>query len=146
MGEEIGGFPGYSPEKWHLNDGSYVDHFGDLVFNDAVQGVIYLQAWAKSAGKDAIRSVNPCGKRNTGDKALRFIFRSIVDAWSDILNKQSRMSVGAPGRNNQGQPTGPMLVFVRACLKPLGLELSDEAIRWRVRSALGMGKLDLEEI
>ena len=81
---------------------------------------------------------------HTADEALNTLFRNLTEIWIEVLNGLPRTSVGKPESTKAGQPVGPFVRFIQACLEPLPIKLTDEAVRERVRVLFqdkGMGKL-----
>jgi hypothetical protein len=142
-GARIGGFPHHRPMEWRMEGGNYMDYFGSAALREAVGGVKYLHAWASEAKGMEREHIRPGDKRNKGDEPMRDLFRDLVGIWVEILKKPVKMSVGAPERKNEGRPAGPMLAFIRACLKPLGIDASDDAIRERIKPFQRMVKSSL---
>jgi hypothetical protein len=132
-GARIGGFPRHRPMEWRMEGGNYMDYCGSAALRETVEGVKYLRAWAAEAKGMERERIRPGDKRNKGNEPMRDLFGELVGIWVEIFGKPVKMSVGAPERKNQGRPAGPMLAFIRACLKPLGIDASDDAIRERIK-------------
>jgi hypothetical protein len=60
----------------------------------------------------------------------------MLAAYKQITGKDPATSVGAPDRDNESSPGGPLLRFLEAVGKPLGIELTPDAWRSRVRGLL----------
>ncbi len=102
-----------------------------------------MARWAKD-GEAEIRARMerfPIAKRNGGDAALNEWIFLRGNIWDEIYERKPGTSVGAPTRPNEGMAGGPLVRFIAAAGKPLGIALSDEAIRERVRCLFkGKGK------
>lgn len=103
---------------------------GEGLFADSIAGVVRLHRWAAAARERAealIPRDGPGG--HTGDAALDNLFGSLAGIWLDIFERTPSTCV-AP---IEKQPGGPFLRFLRACLEPLGVNPTDEALRDHVR-------------
>lgn len=56
--------------------------------------------------------------------------------YKDITGKEPATSVGKAGQPNEGVACGPLIRFLIAADEPLGLRLSEDAWRSRVRTIL----------
>jgi hypothetical protein len=131
-GARIGGFPGYPPME--RSKGRYLDLNAPAVLRNAIQGLQYLLQWSAEAKADAEQEMRPHGKRHTVDLPIRGLIGDLVGIWIEVCDQDIRTSVGAEGSDHQGRAGGPMIRFIRACTEPLGLQLSDKAIRERIRT------------
>ena len=104
---------------------------------EAVMAAVELDRRAKTAstvaaeiGKLTVRQGNP------GDDAINGWIASMMGLYRTIAGKAPGTSVGAPGRPNKGMAGGPLIRFLAAAGKPLGIEFSENAWRSRVRTIL----------
>jgi hypothetical protein len=134
-GARIGGFPHYPPMD--QTKGHHLDPSAPAVVKDVIQGLQCLLQWSAEAKAKAKQEMRPRGKRHTGDLPIRDLIGDLVGIWIEIFNQDIRTSVGAEGSNLQGRAGGPMIRFIQACIEPLGeplgFQLTDEAIRERIR-------------
>ena len=81
-------------------------------------------------GKLTVREGNP------GDDAVNGWIAALMGVYRMITGKEAATSVGAPERHNEGIAAGPLIRFLQAAGKPLGIEFSEDAWRSRVRTIL----------
>jgi hypothetical protein len=81
-------------------------------------------------GKLTVREGNP------GDDAVNGWIAAMMGLYRMITGKEPATSVGAPERPNEGIAAGPLVRFLQAAGKPLGIEFSEDAWRSRVRTIL----------
>jgi hypothetical protein len=81
-------------------------------------------------GKLTVREGNP------GDDAVNDWIAAMMGLYRTITGKEPATSVGAPKRLNEGIAAGPLIRFLHAAGKPLGIEFSEDAWRSRVRTVL----------
>jgi len=130
-GARIGGFPQYPPME--QPEGHHLDPNAPAVLRNAIQGLQYLLQWSAEAKANAEQEMRLRGKRHTVDLPIRGLIGDLVGIWIEIFDQDVRTSVGAEGSPRQGQAGGPMIWFVQACIEPLGLQLSNDAICERIR-------------
>jgi hypothetical protein len=73
---------------------------------------------------------------NSGDDAVNDWIASMLGIYRTLTGKEPATSVVAPARPNQGEAAGPLIRFLQAAGEPLGIRLSAEAWRSRVRTIL----------
>jgi hypothetical protein len=73
---------------------------------------------------------------NPGDDAINGWVAAMMSLYRTITGKAPATSVGAPKRPNEGIAAGPLIRFLEAAGKPLGIEFSEDAWRSRVRTIL----------
>jgi hypothetical protein len=81
-------------------------------------------------GKLTVRAGNP------GDDAVNDWIAAMMGLYRLITGREPATSVGAPKRSNEGIAAGPLIRFLGAAGKPLGIEFSEDAWRSRVRTIL----------
>jgi hypothetical protein len=81
-------------------------------------------------GKLTVREGNP------GDDAVNDWIATMMGLYRTITGQEPATSVGATGRPNEGIAEGPLIRFLAAAGKPLGIEFSEDAWRSRVRTIL----------
>jgi hypothetical protein len=104
---------------------------------DGVAAAAELERRARKAstevaevGKLTVREGNP------GDDAVNDWIATMMSLYRTITGKAPATCVGAPGRPNQGIAAGPLIRFLEAAGKPLGIKFSKDAWRSRVRTIL----------
>ena len=109
----FGGLQPYAAkEKWLVT--------GDGRLREVVRGVYQIRNRARRARKlNLAKPKTPRGSRNAGDAALDELFVSLANIYQDIFERAIATSTGKPGATNADQPTGPLVRFLRTCLKPL---------------------------
>jgi hypothetical protein len=106
---------------------------------EAIEAANGLEQWAEQSAEEVIefgQLTVPKGHR--GDMPLNDWIAAMLVAYKRITGKDPATSVGAPERDNEGVPGGPLLRFLEAAGKPLGIELTPDAWRNRVRGLLGL--------
>jgi hypothetical protein len=81
-------------------------------------------------GKLTVREGNP------GDDAVNDWIAAMMSLYRRITGKEPRTSVRGPDKPNEGIADGPLIRFLEAAGKPLGVEFSEDAWRSRVRTIL----------
>jgi len=112
------------------------DEYDSDRLREAVRGIFQLRDWA-GAAKSRCESMGktPRDSRHGGDAALDKLFSSLVGIYVDIFEKEIGTSISSATSLKPRQPTGPLVGFLRECLKPLLKDEmpSDEGIRERIR-------------
>src|SRR5262249_28273873 len=75
-------------------------------------------------------------KGNPGDDAINDWAAVMMSLYRTITGKEPGTSVGGPERPNQGIAGRPLIRFLEAACKPLGIKSSEDAWRSRVRTIL----------
>jgi hypothetical protein len=73
---------------------------------------------------------------NSGDAAVNDWIAAMMGIYLDITGKKPATSVGGPNQPNEGTAGGPLIRFLRAAGKPLGIQYGEDAWRSRVRTIL----------
>ena len=60
----------------------------------------------------------------------------MLNLYRKITGEEPRTSVGGPNKSNEGIAAGPLIRFLGAAGKPLGIKFSEDAWRSRVRTIL----------
>ena len=81
-------------------------------------------------GKLTVREGNP------GDDAVNDWIAKMMSLYRKITGKEPRTSVRGPDKPNEGIADGPLIRFLEAAGKPLGIKFSEDAWRSRVRTIL----------
>ncbi len=106
---------------------------------DSVEGVKSLHEWAVAAIEDVSRLVNV--EKDKSDRAVIDLIQNLGRIWEDIFEQPIRTSVGNPTTKKAGQAIGPMVRYIQTCLVPINVNLTDEAVRDRIRTLFqGKGK------
>ena len=116
------------------------DRLGGLLQNsdiglleNAVRGAYHLRDWARAAGELHRRDERT--PRHEGDPALDRLFRELFDVYRMVFEREPGTSIDT----RTGEPTGPWVRFVKACLRPILAEAempTDTAIRERTRRVM----------
>lgn len=136
LGPKLEPYPQVSPFTWPVpGEGKDITFYGGdeqlrADIDVAIPALRRLATWAK----DAVRRVesrevlpNPTGPRK--DMATDVLFKQVLVIWTDVLERKIGVS-----RSVDGVASGPLVRFVQACLGPLGVELTPEAIRDRIKA------------
>ncbi len=117
---------------------------GETLLRESVLGVVRLRQWAtkvrERADALATRNSRLSPPAHAADEALMRLIEGFREIGVEIFGKRPGTSVGKPASPRAGKAGGPMVRFIQACLKPLNIGLTDEAVRERVRPPRGMGK------
>ncbi len=123
-----GGLQAYAAKEAETH-GQFSRYTGKGLLDESIKGVARLRRWAGAARKRAEALIPRNGRGgHTGDKALDILFGDLVGIWLDVFEQTP-----ATALNAKGQPGGPYLRFLRASLEPLGVTMTGEALRDRVR-------------
>lgn len=96
-----------------------------------------LARWAKAA----IRSTKSLSKLvaargRSEDVSLNEWVAAMIGIYRQVTGRQPSTSIGSSGSPHEGEATGPLIRFLAAAGRPLGIELSSDAWRKRVRDVL----------
>ena len=64
----------------------------------------------------------------------------MMTLYEKITGRKARTSIAAPGKPGEGNPTGPLIRFLVAAGKPLGIDYSAGSWRGRIRDNLTGGR------
>lgn len=135
LAQELGPYPEAHSFTWRLpGEAEGITFYGgeEQVHADietVVPGLRRLAAWAKGANsRIRSRGVPPGAAGRPRDEATEMLFRRLLFIWSHVLGKRVVTSVSPTG-----VPSGPLIRFIQVCLEPLGVKLTPEAIRGRIR-------------
>jgi len=104
---------------------------------DSIDAARELERRAEKAAEDALqigKLIVPKGHQ--GDDADNTWIADMMPVFKQITGKEPGISVGAPGSDDEGIPGGPLVRFMEAAGKPLGIEYSPHAWRSRLRRVL----------
>jgi len=97
---------------------------------DGVSAAAGLERRARKAaievaevGKLTMRAGNP------GDDAVNDWIAAMMGLYRTITGREPQTSVGAEDASNEGIAAGPLIRFLKSAAKPIGLELSEDALR-----------------
>jgi hypothetical protein len=108
---------------------------------EAVDAARELQQRARKAAEEAVRIgelIVPKGHH--GEAAVNDWIAATMSIYKKITGKNPRTSVIAPERPGQGKAAGPLIRFLEAAGKPLGIKYSADSWRGRVRDILTDGR------
>ncbi len=104
---------------------------------EAVEAAADIEQWARRGSREVIkfgRLTVPKGHR--GDGAVSGWIAAMLSLYKKITGKQPGTSVGSPETDEEGIAGGPLIRFMEAAGKPLGIEYSPDAWRSRIRGIL----------
>ena len=134
-GQRIDGFPNH-PRKDFITDGdSYTEYNGPAQLRDVIEGVKYLRDWSAVAKGNAAARVGSARKRHKGDEPRSNLIGGLVGIWVEVFGQSKRTSVGGPGTKFEGKATGPMVRYIQACLGPLNVSMTNDAVRAEIRKS-----------
>ena len=108
---------------------------------DSIDAARALERRADKAAEDALRIGELIVPREyQGDVVVNNWIAAMMSIYKRLTGKEPRTSVGAPGTARRGKATGPMIRFLEAAGKPLGLQHSADSWRGRVRDLLTDGR------
>ena len=135
--DQAHGFPGFSL------DGRWATHSeAQRMLTRTVESIFLLGEWAAAEAERAHRRTTPSREdRKKGDTARDELYRQLVGIWVHVFDKKTRIGVNeGSGAEDMGNP---MVRFIAACLRPIGIKNSHSAIRARLRSLREKGLLGL---
>jgi hypothetical protein len=123
------------------NEASVIEgtrRIGRLV--EIIEGIAAAAEFERRAKKGAME-VTRVGKLtvqegNPGDFAVSNWIDTMMSVYRKITGKEPRTSVRGPDKPDEGIAAGPLIRFLRAAGKPLGIAFSEDAWRSRVRTIL----------
>jgi hypothetical protein len=101
---------------------------------EAVDAARELERRAEMGAEDVARIGEltvPKGHR--GASAENDWIAAMMSVYKQITGKDPGLSVVAPGRPGRGKVTGPLIRFLEAAGKPLGIELSPDSFAGRIK-------------
>jgi hypothetical protein len=105
--------------------------------SEAVSAAADIEQWARQGAQKVTefgRLTVPKG--NQGDVAVNDWIAAMLPLYTQISGNDPGTSVGSPGTDNEGIAGGPLVRFLEAAGKPLGINYSSEAWRSRIRGIL----------
>ncbi|MGH6660980.1 MAG: hypothetical protein ACREB6_05550, partial [Rhodospirillales bacterium] len=122
-GSDLGPYPVAVPTTWPIEgeDRGITIYGGDDQLRADIDAVRRLNAWARNA-RGQLRDVRSKPRGGQMDRPTAILMKCIFDVWTVVLGKEMKIS-----------ESGPLARFVKTCLEPLGVTLSPQAIRERVR-------------
>jgi hypothetical protein len=108
---------------------------------DSIDAARELERRSEKAAEDALqvgKLIVPKGHQ--GDDADNKWIADMMPVYKQITRKEPGTSVGDPASPRRGKATGPLIRFLEAAGKPLGLQSSPESWRDRVRDILKNGR------
>lgn len=108
---------------------------------DSIDAARELGQRAEKAAEDALQiGALIVPKGHQGDTAVNNWTAAMMGLFKQITGKDPGVSVGAPGTSNEGVPGGPLIRFLEASGKPLGIQNSPDSWCGRVRDLLSGGR------
>ena len=100
---------------------------------DAADAAQKLEHLARKAADDAVQIGElTVPKRHRGHAAENDWIAVMMSTYKKLTGKEPRTSVIAPGRSGRGKAAGPLIRFLEAAGKPLGMKYSANSWRGRV--------------
>ena len=100
---------------------------------EAVDAARELEHRARKAVQDAVQIGElTVPKEHRGHAAENNWIAAMMSTYKKITRKEPRTSVIAPGRSGRGKAAGPLIRFLQAAGKPLGMKYSANSWRGRV--------------
>jgi hypothetical protein len=110
---------------------------------DAVLAAKALSRRAETASREAYNVGRlTVEQANSGDRAINDWIAAMMSLYQKITGKEPATSVGKTGQPNEGVAAGPLIRFLAAAGEPVGLQLSEDAWRSRVRAVLKGARQD----
>ena len=104
---------------------------------DAVDAAKDINSTAEQAAKDVEELGDlTVSKEHQGDVAVNDWIAQMLGLYEAITGKKPATSVGGLGRANEGEASGPLVRFLAAAGKPIGIKYGTDAWRKRVRTVL----------
>jgi hypothetical protein len=100
---------------------------------EATEATQLLQHCADKAAEDATKSSRSIPKGRRGELAENDWIAAQLSLYEKITRRKARTSVIAPGRPGAGKSAGPLIRFLAAAGKPLGIKHSAGSWRARIR-------------
>lgn len=107
----------------------------------ALEGAGDIEQWARQGAYEVIEFGDfTVPKEHQGDVAFNDWIAAMLPIYTQISGEDPGTSVGAPGSSRRGKSGGPLIRFLAAAERPLGLEHSNDSLRDRVRDVLKPGR------
>jgi hypothetical protein len=104
---------------------------------EAIKAANDLKRWAQYATDEVSKFGQlTVRKGHQGDVTVNDWIAAMMSIYRQITGNDPRTSVGAPLRNDEGLPGGPLIRFLETAGKPIGIAYSTHAWRSRIRSVL----------
>jgi hypothetical protein len=108
---------------------------------EAIEAALLLQHCAEKAEEDAAQRSRSMLRARRGELAENDWIAAMMSLYEKITGRKARTSVIAPGSPGKGKPAGPLLRFLAAAGKSLGIEHSAGSWRGRIRDIrAGVGR------
>jgi len=108
---------------------------------DALDATRLIESLARKAAQDAEQIGKlTVPKEHRGHAAENGWVAYMMSIYKRITGKEPGTSINAPGRPDAGKAAGPLVRFLQAAGKPLGIEYSVDSWRGRVRDARTGGR------
>jgi hypothetical protein len=104
---------------------------------EAIEAAGELERRAQQAAEDVVslgRLIVPKGHQ--GDAAVNNWIAVVMEAYERITGNRPRTSVVGANQPNEGIASGPLIRFLQAAGKPLGIRHDEDACRSRIRTIL----------
>lgn len=100
---------------------------------EGIDAAAFLAREATDAAEDARRLSRLLPSGHLGETAENDWIAAMMSLYEKITGRTARTSVGAPSRSDEGKASGPLIRFLTAAGKPLGIRYSPESWRGRIR-------------
>jgi hypothetical protein len=101
---------------------------------EAADATRELERRARMGAEDVVRIgklVVPKGHR--GEAAVNDWIAAMMSIYKQITGKDPGVSVVPPGRLGRGKAVGPLIRFLQAAGKPIGIRLSPDSLAGRIK-------------
>jgi len=108
---------------------------------EALEAAGDIEQWARQGAHEVIEFGGlTVPKEHQGDIAFNYWIAAMLPIYKQITGNDPGTSVGTAGSSRRGKGGGPLIRFLAAAEKPLGLEHSADSLRDRVRDILKPGR------
>ena len=108
---------------------------------EAANAVRELERRAQVGAEDVVRIGKlTVPKGHQGKAAVNDWIAAMMSIYKQITGKHPGISVGAPGRRRRGKAAGPLIRFLEAAGKPIGIQLSEDSFAGRIKDIRSGGR------
>jgi hypothetical protein len=100
-----------------------------------------IERRAQKGAKDVVqigKLIVPKGHQ--GEAAVNDWIAAMMSIYKQITGKAPSISVVVPGRPGRGKAAGPLIRFLQAAGKPLGIRLSPDSLAGRIKDVRAGGR------
>jgi hypothetical protein len=108
---------------------------------EAADAVRELERRAHMGAEDVVRIGKlTVPKGHQGEAAVNDWIAAMMSIYKQITGNNPGISVGAPGRRRWGKAAGPLIRFLEAAGKPIGIQLSPDSFAGRIKDVRTGGR------